>query len=409
MSDINTDFHIFPLAEMPVLSDLHRDLPEEEMLANMTMVPPENHCSITYFEPGGERMTLLYHGGYMPESFKRTSSCHKIYKTSFFIENNKLAMESTDNQSCVVGYHSTEPHLKQQKTPKKYLMHGSKLVQLSGSSMVKHNNTVYIFHGFNCEQDSNVDDVYIVKYLIDQNQEQNPEVILCPGRTKMQYVIGEEKIEIQNYEYTQKGDIPGARSGHQCFMVHGQVLLVGGHLLVEQKLAPGKEMSMDDHPIYTFDPDTREWKTVNLRPNNSLIHLLNRSNFGAVQKDDEIWITGGVIYEDGQMRTLPINQLICLDTSQSDAIKVKVIQLRGVEEQINIQNFALTLRPNSTELYLFGGDLENTNPLTSNQLEKNKDIFKIDIANQTLGKHSIKIILDIIDCNTNYVSCFRFY
>ena len=142
---------------------------------------------------------------------------------------------------------------------------------------------------------------------------------------------------------------------------------------------------MDDHPVYTFDPDTREWKTVNLRPNNSLIHLLNRSNFGAVQKDDEIWITGGVIYEDGQMRTLPINQLICLDTSQSDAIKVKVIQLRGVEEQINIQNFALTLRPNSTELYLFGGDLENTNPLTSNQQEKNKDIFKIDIADQSLG------------------------
>ena len=255
-----------------------------------------------------------------------------------------------------------------------------------------------IFHGFNCEQDRNVDDVYIVKYLIDHNQEQNPEVILCPGRTKMQYVIGEEKIKIENYEYTQKGDIPGARSGHQCFVVQGQVLLVGGHLLVEQKLAPGKEMSMDDHPVYTFDPDTREWKTVNLRPNNSLIHLLNRSNFGAVQKDDEIWITGGVIYEDGQMRTLPINQLICMDTSQSDAINVKVIQLRGVEEQINIQNFALTLRPNSTELYLFGGDLENTNPLTSNQLEKNKDILKIDIEDQSLGKHSIKIILETNAC-----------
>ena len=386
MADVNDDFHVYQLAEMPVLSALHRDLPEDEMMANMTIVPPELHSSISYFEPGGQKLTLMYHGGIMPESFARTNSCHKIYKTSFFIENQALAMESTDTQSCVAGYHSTEPHLKQQKGPKKYLMEGSKLVQLAGSSMVKYQNNLVIFHGFSSEQDENVDDIYIVKNLINENETQRPEVILCPGKSKMNYVIGDQQRKISDYSYRQRGDIPGARSGHHCFVVNGEVLLIGGHLLVEQQLDPGKVMSMEDHPVYSFNPDTVEWKTVNLRPNNTLLHLLNRSNFGAVQRGNEIWITGGVLFDRGEMRTLPINQLICLNTSD---MKVTVIQLRGLEEQINIQNFSLTARPDTSELYIFGGDLQNKNPQTSNGLEKNKSVFKVDIAQETLYKISL--------------------
>ena len=294
MSDLNTDFHVFQLAEMPVLSALHRDLPEEEMLSNMTMVPGEQHCAVTYFETEGdkEKMVLLYHGGIMHESVTRSKSCSKVYKTSFLIENGALAMVSDDSESSVVAYHSTEPHLKQQKTPKKYLMHGSKLEQLSGSAMVKFKDNVFIFGGFNSDIDSNVDDIYILKNLVIQNAEQTLEVILCPGKLKIEQVIGEQRQKLMEYPYTQTGDVPGARSGHQCFVVGDEILLIGGHLLEEQKLCPGKEMRMPDHPVYSFNPETIQWKVLSIRENNNLFHLLNRSNFGAVQIEDKIWITG---------------------------------------------------------------------------------------------------------------------
>ena len=46
MSDIGDDnpFKIYPLSEMPVSSDLHRDFTEEELIEKMDFVPPEHHC-----------------------------------------------------------------------------------------------------------------------------------------------------------------------------------------------------------------------------------------------------------------------------------------------------------------------------------------------------------------------------
>ena len=94
-------------------------------------------------------------------------------------------------------------------------------------------------------------------------------------------------------------------------------------------------------------------------------------------------ITGGVLYEGGEIRHLSINELICFDTN---LMEVREISLMGVDSQIKIQNFALTARPNSSELYVFGGDLPDKNAQTANQLEKNKSVFKIDTVMESVGK-----------------------
>ena len=67
-------------------------------------------------------------------------------------------------------------------------------------------------------------------------------------------------------------------------------------------------------------------------------------------------------------------------------MEVREILLMGVDRQIKIQNFALTARPNSSELYVFGGDLPHKNAQTANQLEKNKSVFKIDTVMESLAK-----------------------
>ena len=63
MSDIGDDnpFKIYPLSEMPVSSDLHRDFTEEELIEKMDFVPPEHHCSTSYFEDS--KLIVFYFGG----------------------------------------------------------------------------------------------------------------------------------------------------------------------------------------------------------------------------------------------------------------------------------------------------------------------------------------------------------
>ena len=163
------------------------------------------------------------------------------------------------------------PHLKNQKGPKRLLLSGANILPLSNSSIVANNERdLWILHGFNAEQDRNMDDVYCVKNLgrvkcahVPKCTECTQKVVLCPGQSRIQYLIGEHRETVLNYEYRQRGDLPEPTSGHKCFMISSEnILFIGGHLLIDNITEPGKSMQMPKHSTYNFNTSTLSWSQI---------------------------------------------------------------------------------------------------------------------------------------------------
>ena len=62
MSDIEDDnpFQIYPLSEMPVIVTCTEILLKKNSLKKMDFVPPEHHCSTSYFEDS--KLIVFYFG-----------------------------------------------------------------------------------------------------------------------------------------------------------------------------------------------------------------------------------------------------------------------------------------------------------------------------------------------------------
>ena len=280
----------------------------------------------------------------------------------------------------VDAFHCTMPHLKNQKGPKSLLLSGANILPLSHSSMVVDDQkNLWILHGFNAEQDTNLDDVYCVK-IFDNEDNKTQKVVLCPGQSRIQYLIDEHKEKVLDYEFRQRGDLPEPTSGHKCFMIDSEnILFIGGHVLIDNVTEPGKSEQMPKHCIYTFNTKTFFWSKIMIEEDFS--SLMSRSNFGACQKEDFIWICGGVKWRDDEMLFLPINELVCFDTK---TLVIRKYDLGGFDDIVKIQNFSLSERPKTKELYIHGGDLESENKNTANGYNKNSIIFKIDLGDFTL-------------------------
>ena len=163
------------------------------------------------------------------------------------------------------------PHLKNQKGPKRLLLSGANILPLSNSSIVVNDQKdFWILHGFNAEQDQNMDDVYCVKNLgkdkcghVPKCTQCTQKVVLCPGQSRIQYLIDEHRETVWNYDYRQKGDLPQPTSGHKCFMIGSDnILFIGGHVLIDNVTEPGKSMQMPTHSIYNFNTSTLCWSKI---------------------------------------------------------------------------------------------------------------------------------------------------
>ena len=145
---------------------------------------------------------------------------------------------------------------------------------------------LFIFHGHLNNYNRNTDSIYSVDILSEQ-----PKVTCYPGFSTYQHLNNDDKKEIQNFRYLQRGCLPPALSGHAVYFINRtEAMIIGGQSYRKGDNEIFCRYRSPSQPLSIFNTFTSEWRQVQLSDEHC--QFLHRSNFGSVQVGSKIFVTG---------------------------------------------------------------------------------------------------------------------
>lgn len=224
---------------------------------------------------------------------------------------------------------------------------GSSFPDLTMSAAASCNKSIWLFGGFNLRFDETTNELFCFSNVqIEEN---------CLTNIFCQHFPGPETLKDAGIPYDQltglkhqKGFVPEQRMGHSLFTIGNHLILIGGH----QKIWKNGKFQFQNlnENIFVMDTNNVTWAKIEIVEGDS--GLLKRSLFMSVACENTIYLTGGSLYSDNEVRRFDICEILKVNLN----IITKTAHLSKIvlkSEAAFISSATMTHKAGI--LYLFGG------------------------------------------------------
>ena len=333
--------------------------------------PKEFHSSAVFRETDQNIIVFCY-GGQDKENPQRNYH-QPIMFLRFSIDETKTIFQE---QTILAS--SFEPHTTNQA---KNYVKGCSFQTVSMGAAEFCNNDIWMFGGFDLRYDQTTNELYCFQNVkfVKNNSEVELSCQHYPGPTTLQK-SGITGDQLHGLKY-QRGTVPKERMGHTLTKIEDHLILIGGHQKIWQK-GRFRYYNMEEN-LFMMDTKTQTWnKIVTIEGEKE---SLKRSLFMSVVYRGDIYVAGGSVYTEKEVRRLDIFKVLKLKISlRHKSVSIETIFINSTPVCLS----SATMAQRNGFFYVCGG-VEEKSIDEEVIITKSGNFYVIDIEEKQMSKKTV--------------------